>query len=150
MWCSLCQWMYYMKLLSWIPRSCWESVYCCCCSISHVWLFATPCTEHAKLPCPSLSPRVCSDSWTLSQWCHPTISSSVIPLSCLQTFPASGSFPMSQLFSSSGYNIGASASSSILPMKIQDWFPLGLTGWNSFLSNGLSRVFSSTQFDLGI
>ena len=88
-------------------------------------------------------PRVCSDSCPLSQWCHPTISSSVVPFSsCLQSFPASGSFPRSQLFASGGQSIGASASASVLPMNIQDWFPLGRTGWISLQSKGLSRVFS--------
>ena len=87
---------------------------------------------------------VYSNSCPLSQWCHPTISSSAIPFSCLQCFPASGSFPMSQFFSSGGQSIGASASASVLPMNIQDWFPLGLTGWISLQSKGLSRAFSNT------
>ena len=101
--------------------------------------------QHARLSCPSLSPRVCSNSCPLSQWCHPTISSSVIPFSsCLHCFPASGSFPMSQLFTSGGRRIGVSALASVLPMNIQDWFPLGLTSVICLLSNGLSRVFSST------
>ena len=82
--------------------------------------------QHARLPCPSPSPGACLSSWPLSRWCHPTISSSVVPFSCLQSFPASGSFPVSQLFASGGQSIGASA--SVLPMNIQDWFPLGLTG----------------------
>ena len=77
-------------------------------------------------------------------WCHPAISSSVLPFSCLKSFPASGSFPMSQLFASGGQSIGVSASISVLPMNIQDWFPLGLTGWISLQSKGLSRVFSNT------
>ena len=81
--------------------------------------------QHASLPCPSLSPRACSNSWPLSRWCHPTIASSVIPFSsCLQSFPASGSFPMSQLFSSGGQSIGASVSASVLPMNVQGWFRL--------------------------
>ena len=89
--------------------------------------------------------RACSNSCPSSQWCDPTISSSVIPFSsCLQSFPASGSFPVSQLFISAGQTIGVSASASVLPMNIQDWFPLGLTGWISLQSNGLSRVFSNT------
>ena len=100
--------------------------------------------QHARLPCPSLSPRVCLNSHPLSWWCHPTISSSVISFSSrLQSFPASGSFLMSQLFESGGPSIGASASASVLPMNIQDWFPLGWTGWISLLSKGLSRVFSN-------
>jgi len=104
-----------------------------------------PCAlQHAKLPCPSPSPRVCSNSCPLSQWCHPTILSSVIPFSYLQSFPASGSLTMSQFFASDGQNIAVSASGPVLPMNIQDWFPLGLTGWISLQSKGLSRVFSNT------
>ena len=101
--------------------------------------------QHTRLPCPSPSPGVYSDSCPSSQWCHPTISSSVIPFSSrLQSFPASGSFPMSQLFASGGRSIGPSALASVLPMHSQDWFPLGWTGWNSLQSKGLLRVFSST------
>ena len=103
--------------------------------------------QHARLPCPSPSPRVCSNSCPLSWSCHPTISSFVIPFSsCLQSFPASGSFPMSQLFASGDQSIGvsASASASVLPVNIQDLFPLGLTGLISLLSKGLSGVFSRT------
>ena len=100
--------------------------------------------QHARLPCPSLSPEVCSNSCPLSWWCHPTISSSVFPFfSCPQSLQASGSFPMSWLFTSGGQSIGASASSSVLPTNIQDWFPLGLTGLISLLAKWLSRVFSS-------
>ena len=99
--------------------------------------------QHSSLPCPSLFPGVCSNSCPLSQWCHPTISSSVAPFSfCPHSFPESGSFPMSQLFTSGGHSIGTSA--SVLPVNIQGWFPLGLTGLISLLSKGLSRVFSST------
>ena len=100
--------------------------------------------QHARLPCPSLSPGVCSNSYPLSRWCHPIISSSVVPFFCLQSFPASGSFPMSQFFISGGRSTTASASTSVLPMNIQGWFPLGLTGLISLLSKGLSRVFYST------
>ena len=101
--------------------------------------------QHSRLPCPSLSPWVCSNSCPLSRWCHPTISSSVICFSsCLQSFPASRSFPVSQLFPSGGQSIAASASASVLLMNIQGWFLLGLTGWISLQSNGLSRVFSNT------
>ena len=101
--------------------------------------------QHARLPCPSLSPRVCSNSCPLSQWHHPTISSSVTSFSssCLQSFPASGSFPMNGLFTS-GQSTGASASASVLPMNIQGWFLLGLTGLISLQSKGFSRVFSNT------
>ena len=84
--------------------------------------------QHARPPCPSPTPRVHPNSCPLSQWCHPTISSSIVPFSCLQSFPASGSFPMSQLFKSGGQSTGASASTSVLPVNIQDWFPLGWTG----------------------
>ena len=101
--------------------------------------------QHTRLLCPSPSPRVGSNLCPLSQWCHPTISSSVSPFSsCLQSFLASGSFLMSQLFTSGGRSIGASALASVLPMNIQGWFSLGLTGLISLLSKGLSRVFSST------
>ena len=101
--------------------------------------------QHTRLPCPSPTPRVYPNSCPLSWWGHPTIWSSVIPLSsCLQSFPASGSFEMSQLFTSGGQSIEVSASTSVLPMNIQDWFPLGWTGWISLRSKGLSRVFSTT------
>ena len=100
--------------------------------------------QHSRLPCPSPSPGVCSNSCSLSQWCHPTISSSVIPFSCPQSFPASGSFPMSQFLESDAQSIGVSASASVLSMNIQDWFPLGLTGLIFLLSKGFSRVLSNT------
>ena len=103
--------------------------------------------QHARLPCPSPSLEACSDSCPLSRWFHPTISSSVIPfLSCLQSFPASRSFPMNQLFPSGGQITGASASASVLPMTIQGWLPSNLikTGLISLQSKGLSRIFSST------
>ena len=97
--------------------------------------------QHARPPCPSPIPGDYPNSCPLSQWCHPTISSSVVPFSsCLQSFPASGSFLMSQLFTSGGQRIGVSASTSVLPMNIQDWFPLGWTGWISLQSKGLSRL----------
>ena len=100
---------------------------------------------HARLPCPSPAPLACSNLCPLGWWYHQTISSSVIPFSsCLQSFPASGSFPVSQFFTTSGQSIGVSASAPVLPMNTQDWSPLGWTGWISFLSKGLSRVFSST------
>ena len=100
--------------------------------------------QHARLPCPSPTPRAYSNLCP-SSWCHPTISSSVIPFSsCLQSFSASESFLMSQLFASGGQSNGASASASVLPVNTQDWFPLGLTGLISLPSKGLSRVFSST------
>ena len=100
--------------------------------------------QHTRPPCPSPSPGVCPSSCLLNEWCYPTISSSVTLFSsCLQYFPASGSFP-SQLFTSGGQRVGASASVPVLPMNIQGWFPLKLTGLISMLSKGLSRVFSST------
>ena len=101
--------------------------------------------QHARLPCPSPAPRVYSNSCPLSRWCHPTILSSVVPFSSrLQPFPESGSFQMNQFFTSGGQSIGISASASVLPMNIQDWFPLGWTGWISLLFKGLSRVFFNT------
>ena len=105
-----------------------------------------PCELHySRLPCPSLSPVVHSNSCPLSHWCHPTISSSVIPFSsCLQSFPASESFQMSQLFTSGGQSIRVSTSTSVLPMNTKDWSPLGWTSWISWQSKGLSRIFSNT------
>ena len=106
---------------------------------------ATHGLQHSRPPCPSPTPSACSNWCPLSRWCHPTISSSVIPFfSCLWSFPASGYFQMSQFFTSGGQSIGASASASVLPMNIQDWFPLGWTGWIFLQSKGLSRVFSNT------
>ena len=114
--------------------------------------------QHTRPPCPSPTPGACSNSCPVSRWCHPNISSSVIPFSShLQSVPASGSFQMSQFFASGGQRIGVSASASVLPMNIQDWFPLGCTGLIFFLSKGLSKVsnttvqkhqFFSTQFSL--
>ena len=101
--------------------------------------------QHVRPPCPSPTSRVHPKPCPLSQWCHPTISSSVVPFSSYpQSFSASGSFPMSQPFTSDGQSIGVSASTSVLPMNAQDWFPLGWTGWISLQSKGLSRVFSNT------
>ena len=103
--------------------------------------------QHTRFPCPSSTPRAYSNSCLLSQWCHPTISSSVIPFSsCLQSYPTSRSFPMSQLFASGGQSIGVSASTSVLPMNTRDWSPLGWTGWISLRPKGLWRVFSNTTF----
>ena len=100
--------------------------------------------QHTRPPCPSPTPRVHPNPCPLSRWCHPAISSSVIHFSsCPQSVPASGSFPRSQFFASGGQGIGVSASASVLPMNIQDWFPLGLTGWISLQSKRLSRVFSN-------
>ena len=102
-------------------------------------------SQHARPPCPSPAPGVYPNSCPLTQWCHPTISSSVIPFSsCPQSLPASGSFPISQLFAWGGQSLGVSTSASVLPMNTQDWSPLGWTGWISLQSKGLSRVFSNT------
>ena len=101
--------------------------------------------QHARLCYSSPTPGACSNSSSLSWWCHPTISCSIVPFSsCLQSFSASGSFPMTQFFTSGGQSIGVSASPLVLPMNIQDWFPLGWTGWISLQSKGLLRVFSNT------
>ena len=115
-----------------------------CCSVTSCIYLWPHWLQHARLPCPSLSLRVCSNSSPLSQWCHPTISFSVTPFSsCPQSFPVSGSFPMSRLFTSGGQSIGTSP--SVLPMNIQDWFLLGLTGLISFLFKVFSRVLSITK-----
>ena len=114
-------------------------------SLSLIWLFETHGLPHARLPFASPTPRVYSISCHLSRWCHPTSSFSVVPFSsCLQSFPASQSFPMYQVFASGGQSIGVSASASVLPKNIQKWCPLGWTGWISLMSKGLSRVFSNT------
>ena len=127
--------------------NCYNTGYVGCCvvvrSLNHVQPHGL---QHARLPCPSPTPRACSNSCPSSGWCPPTISFSVAAFSsCLQCFPSSGSFPVSQFFSSGGHSIGASASASILPMNIQDWFPLGWTGLISFQSKGLLRVFPTPQ-----
>ena len=119
-------------------------VYCCysVAKSSHsLWSHGL---QHTWFPCPSPSPWVCSNLCPLSLWCHPTISSSVVPFSCPQSFPAWGSFKMSQLFPSGGQSIGVSASASVLSMNTQDWSHLGWTGWISLQSKGLSRIFSNT------
>ena len=100
--------------------------------------------QHTRPPCPIPTPGACSSSCPSSLWCHPTISSSLVPFSHFQSFPGSGSFQMSQFFTSGGQSTGASALESVLPMNIQDWFPSGWTGWISLQSKGLSRVFSNT------
>ena len=101
--------------------------------------------QHSRFPCPSQTPRACSNSCSSSWWCHPTVSSSVVPCSsCLQSFPASGSFPVSQFFTSGGQSIGVSASALVFLMSSQDWFSLGWTGWISLQFKGLSRVFSNS------
>ena len=142
----------YMHLMSWQEsRKIWVCELC----VKNKWLLFS-CSimsnslwphglQQARSPCPSPPPRACSDSCPLSLWCHPTISSSVVPFfSCLQSFPASGSFPMSQFFTSGGQSTGVSVSASVLPMNIQNWFPLGLTRLIFLQSKGLSRVFSNT------
>ena len=125
--------------MNWRGQDCFSTVTQLCPTLwSHGMLHASP-------PCPSPIPRVYSNSCPLSQWCHPIILSSVIPFSfCLQSFPASGSFQMSQFFASGGQSIGVLASASVLTRNIQDWFPLGLTCWISLQSKRLSTVFSNT------
>ena len=132
-----------------VNRALWGVSY----SISHLLLFRHSVMydssqshelQHTRLPYPSLSPRVFSNSCPLSRWCHATISFSVLFSSHLQSFPASGSLQMSQFFASGSQSIGVSAFAWVLPMNIQDWFPLGLTGWIALQSKGLSRAFSST------
>ena len=127
----------------WAASCLWSSVQFSCSVMSDsLWPHGL---WHARLPCPSSTPWAYSNSCPLSWWCHPTVSSSVIPFfSHLQSLPASGSFQMSQFFTSSGQSTRVSASASVLPMNSQDWFPLGWTGWMSLLSKGLSRVFSNT------
>ena len=133
-WKSVCLWV---RILS-LPVNSMVQL------LSHVQLFVTPWTA-ARPPYPSPTPGVYLNSCPLSWWCHPTISSSAAPFSfCLQSFPPARSFPMSQLFTSGGQSIGVSASTSVLPVNIQDWSPLGWTGWISLPSKGLSRVFSNT------
>ena len=122
--------------------------YCCCCSVAQLYpTMQLHGLQHARPPYLSQPPRACSNSCPLSWWCHPTISSSVICFSsCPQSFSTSGSFQMSQLFASAGQSIRVSASTSDLPMNTQGWFSLGWTGWISWQSKGLSRVFSTPQF----
>ena len=113
-------------------------------SLSRVRLLRPNGLHLARLSCPSPTPGAYSNLCPSCRWCHPTVSSSVVPFSsCLQSFPASGSLPMGQFFPSGGKNVGVSASASVLPMNIQDWFPLELAGWISLLSKGLSRLFSN-------
>ena len=144
----------YLLLLLWLGYRCsflvGENIHnlslevSCCCSVAvsdYLWPHKL---QYARLPCPSLSPNVCSKSCPSSQWCHPTTSSSVNPFSCPQSFPASQSFPVSQLFTSNGQSIRASALAPVLPMNVQGWFPLGFISLISLTSKGLSRVFSST------
>ena len=118
--------------------------YCCSVAKSCPTVCKPHGLQHTMLPYPSLSPGVCSSSCSLNQWCYPTVSSAVLFSFCFQSFPASGSFPVSQFFTSGGQSIGASA--PVPPMSIQDWFPLRLTGLIFLLSKGLSRVFSAPQF----
>ena len=132
---------YVIKILSTYKSVCCQSVY----SLSYVHYLWPRGLQHARVPCPSPTPRAYSNSCASSQWCQPTISSSVIPFSsCLQSFSSSGSFPVSQFFASGGQRIGVSASASVLPLDIKDWFPLGWIAWISLQSKGLSRVFSNT------
>ena len=113
-----------------------------CWTATCVWPYGL---QHTRLPCPSQSTGACPNSWSLSRWSHPAIATSVVPFSsCLQSFPASGCIKVRQLLKTGGQSIRASASASVLPMNIQDWFPLGWTGWISLQSKGLSRVPSNT------
>ena len=132
-----------------VPFYCWVVLHWCLFSslqsLSCVWFFATPWTAACQASLSITNSQSLPNSCPLSWWCHPTISSSVVPFSShFQSFPASGSFQMSQLFPSGGQSIGISASTSVLPMNTQDWSPLGWTGWISLQSKGLSRVFSNT------
>ena len=140
------EWMMYLLCIPSMQNSTWYTVGVQSVQFSHsvmsdsLWPHEL---QHARPSCPSPTPRVYSNSCSLSRWCHPTISSSVIPFSsCLQSFPASGSFPVSlfQFFASDGQSIGVSASASVLPMNSQDWFHLGLTGWISLQSKGPSSL----------
>ena len=129
------------------PRSQARRIICCLAAeqCSTLWDLIDPGPQHANLPCPSLSPGICSNSCLLSRWCHPTISSSVTRFSsCLWSFSASGSFPMCQLFTSDDQSIGASALASVLPVNIQGWFPLGFIRLISLLFKRLIRIFFST------
>ena len=151
--------MYYVSYISLLRKNtqwgkdslsnkcCMENAFSSVQSFSHVRLFVTHGLQHIRLPCPSPTPGTCSNSYPSSQWCHPTISSSVVPFSsCLQPFPASGSFPVSQFFPSGGQSIGVSASASVLPMNIQDWFPLGWTGWIPFSPRDSQESSPTPQF----
>ena len=130
------------RVLYWKYQVCGSVLFSCSVVSDSMWPHGL---QHPRLPCPSPTPGVYSYSCPSSRWCHPAISSSVVPFSsCPQSFPASGSFQMSQLSASGGQSIGVSASTSVLPVNIQDWFPLGWTGWISLQSKGLSRVFSNT------
>ena len=137
-------------VVAWIGGNLGENDYmcCCCCSVAKLCPTDSLCSMDCStpdFPVSSLSPWVCSNSGHMSRWCHPTLPSSFILFcSCLKSFPASGSFPMRWLFTSGGQSIGMSASTSVLPMNIQGWFPLGLTDLISLLSKKLSRVFFST------
>ena len=133
----------FSALLSWIWIEIFSSVQFSCSVMSNSLQPHEP--QHARPPCPPPTPGIYTNPCPLSRWCHPTVSSSVIPFSsCPQSFPASGSFPMSQLFASGGQSFGVSASTSVLPVNTQDWSPLGWTGWISLQSKGLSGVFSNT------
>ena len=135
----------YLLILRCTHRYIYNYIHCCFSVTKLHPTFQPHGLQHARIPCPSLSPGVCLSLCPLSWWCYLTISSSVTPfVFCLQSFPASGSFPMSWLFKSGGQSIRASASASVLPVIIQGWLPLGVTGLISLLSKGVSTVFSST------
>ena len=142
-------WAKYQSFWKELNSHCWGKEQGCCSVAKSCLTLWSHGLQHARHPCPSLSPEVCLKSCPLSWWCHLTISSSATLFSfCLQSFLTSGFFfPMSWFFASGGQSMGVSASASVLPMNIQVWFSLGLTSWISFLSKGLSRVFSSTRFE---
>ena len=132
---------YRKNYLSFLFRSHCSVQFSCSVIFNSFWPYAL---QNARLPCPSPTPGACSNSCPSSWWCHPTISSSVVPVSsCLQSFPSSGSFPMTQFFTSGGWTIGVFSFSISPPMTIRDWFPLGWAGWISLQSKELSRVFSN-------
>ena len=137
---------FFLFFLLWLVLSMLYQLRCSVMSDS-LW---PPNLQHTRPPCPSPTPGACSNSRSSSHWCHPIISSSVVPFSsCLQSLPASGSFLRSQFFASGGQSIGVSASASVLPVNIQDWFPLRWTGWIALQSKeGLSRVFSNTTVQM--
>ena len=138
-------WFYITNMWFWFPQNKIKNFPWYCCLIAQLCLTLWPHgLQHTRLPCPSTSPRACSNSCPLYQWCKTTILASVILFYCLQSFPASQSFLMSWLFTSSGQSFGVSASAPVLLMNIHDWFPLGLTSLISLQSKGLSRVFFNT------
>ena len=141
-------WYWASYLSSQLKNSDLQSSYVVVQLLCQIWIFATPWKQHARLPCPSLSPGVCINLWPLSQWCYPTISSSLLPsFPALNLFQYQGFFPVSRLFTSGGPSIVTSTSASVLPVNIQNWFPLGWTGLISLQSKGLSKSSPVPQFE---